>query len=249
MPSVIGVALFFLIPFIRLLYYSVINNQFQRKFVFLKNYIEVWKNEYFQLAIKNSIWMIICCVPALIILAIFISLMLVYHMDKNKNFCSAYIVPMVIPTASIVIIWRSLFKNVESELPIYLLFIWKNTGICIILLTAAFVSIKKEIVEAALIDGATWWKIQLMISIPLAAPTIVFCTLLSIMNSYKIFKESYLYYGTNYPPDYGYTLQYYMNNHFLKLNYQSLAAASVYITLFSGLIIIACIKMIRRVEE
>ncbi|GEM_PF-4109936 len=74
------------------------------------------------------------------------------------------------------------------------------------------------------------------ITFPMIAPTVFFTVLLSIVNSFKIFKQSYLFYGTNYPPDHSYTLQYYTNKNFLKLDYQSLAASAV-IFLISVLIL------------
>lgn len=67
--------------------------------------------------------------------------------------------------------------------------------------------------------------IHTKLSIPMTAPTIFFAVLLSIMNSFRIFKESYLYYGSKYPPDHGYTLQFYLNSNFLKFDYQKLASS------------------------
>ena len=57
--------------------------------------------------------------------------------------------------------------------------------------------------------------------------TVAFFTLiLTVVNSLKIFRESYLLYG--YYPDEGvYMLQNYLNNHFAKLNYQNIGAAAV----------------------
>ncbi len=226
-PSLIGTAVFFVVPYIRVLYYSLINNQFQREFVWLDNYIKTITNEYFMLALKNSMLLILIAVPILMLLAILISITLSYGIKFIRRTRFAFILPMVIPTASVVLIWRSVFGEFESELPIYLLFIWKNIGICIVLLTAAFTSIERSVFEAAKLDGAGTIAIHTRITVPMVMPTVYFTALLSIVNSFKIFKESYLYYGTNYPPDHSYTLQYYMNNNFLKLDYQSLAASAV----------------------
>lgn len=227
LPSLIGTAIFFVIPYIRVLYYSVIDNQFRRNFVWLDNYIDTLTNEYFLLALKNSLLLIVICVPVLIILALVISLALSYGIKWIRKTRFAFVLPMVIPTASVALIWRSVFAENTTVLPIYLLFIWKNIGICIVLLTAAFTSIEKSIYEAAWLDGANSLVLHTRITVPMIAPTVFFTVLLSIVNSFRIFKESYLYYGTNYPPDHSYTLQYYMNNNFLKLDYQSLATSAV----------------------
>lgn len=227
LPSLLGTALFFVIPYIRVLYYSLIDNQFRRSFVGFDNYIKTLTNKYFLLSLKNSLLLILIAVPILMVLALIISLALSYGIKWLRKTRIAFILPMIIPTASIVLIWRSVFNNDTTALPIYLLFIWKNIGICIVLLTAAFTSIENSVFEAARLDGASSFTLHTRITVPMIMPTVLFTTLLSIVNSFKIFKESYLFYGTNYPPDHSYTLQYYMNNNFLKLDYQSLATSAV----------------------
>ena len=88
-----------------------------------------------------------------------------------------------------------------------------------------------EFYEAARMDGAGPVNIHAYITLPVCAKPIQFTMILGVVYCFRTFRESYLYYGANYPPDYSYTLQYYMNNQFLKLNYQTMAAASVLITL------------------
>ncbi|MGN0596487.1 MAG: carbohydrate ABC transporter permease [Ruminiclostridium sp.] len=249
LPSLIGTAIFFVIPYIRVLYYSLIDNQFRRNFVGLDNYIKALQNEYFQLALKNSLLLILIAVPVLVALALVISLALSYGIKWVRKTRFAFVLPMVIPTASIVIIWRSVFAENTTVLPIYLLFIWKNIGICIVLLTAAFTSIGQSIFEAARLDGAGAFKLHTKITIPMIMPTVVFTVLLSIVNSFKIFKESYLFYGTNYPPDHSYTLQYYMNNNFLKLDYQSLATSAVLTSILVFIIVMAGVFAQRRYRQ
>lgn len=248
-PSLIGTAIFFVIPYIRVLYYSLIDNQFRRNFVGLQNYMETLQNEYFQLALKNSLLLIIVCVPLLIVLSLGVSLVLSYGIKWARKTRFAFILPMVIPTASVVLIWRFFWAGETTVLPIYLLFIWKNIGICIVLLTAAFTGIEQSIYEAARLDGANSFILHTKITIPMIMPTVFFVALLSVVNSFKIFKESYLYYGTNYPPDHSYTLQYYMNNNFLKLDYQSLAASAVLTSIIVFLIVIGGISIQRRFRQ
>lgn len=246
LPSLIGTAAFFVVPYLRVLYYSLIDSQFKRNFVWFDNYIETLQNKYFQLALKNSLLIILIAVPILIVFALIISLALSYGIKWVRKTRFAFVLPMVIPTASIVLIWRGVFAESETVLPIYLLFIWKNIGICIVLLTAAFTSIERSVFEAARLDGANSFILHTKITVPMIAPTVFFTVLLSIVNSFKIFKESYLYYGTNYPPDHSYTLQYYMNNNFLKLDYQSLATSAVLTSILVFGIVMAGMAIQRR---
>lgn len=248
-PSLIGTVIFFLVPYIRVLYYSLIDNQFRREFVFLDNYKKALSNRYFLLSLKNSVLIILICIPILIILAIVISVALSYGIRKLRRLRFAFILPMLIPTASVALIWRTFFTGEATPIPVYFLFIWKNIGICIILLTAAFSAIPESIFEAGSLDGANSFVLHTRITVPMIAPTIFFCVLLSIVNSFKIFKESYLFYGTDYPPDHSYTLQYYMNNNFLKLDYQKLATSAVLTSVFVFLIVISGLLIQRRYKQ
>ena len=248
-PSLLGLTLFFILPYVRVLYYSLINNQFKRDFVWLANYIETLQNEYFRLAFKNSVQLILVCVPALLLLALLISLGLVFLLRRLHIVRVAFILPMLLPTAGIVLFFRAVFSSVDNVIPLYLLFIWKNIGICIILLTAALTTIKEEIYEAAKLDGAGGFLLHRKITLPLMFPTISFATLMAIVNSFKIFRESYLYYGDNYPPDYGYTLQYYMNNNFLKFDYQALASSSVLTSFLVAAIVILGLFIERKYQQ
>ena len=115
-----------------------------------------------------------------------------------------------------------------------------------VLLTAAMSKVPKEVYEAAAIDGASPRTVRLKITLPLISPTLLFVGVLSFVNSLKIFKESYLFYNTDYPPDSAYMLQNYMNNHFYKLNYENLSAAAVMFTLFVGALIFAVYMLSER---
>lgn len=218
--------LFYILPFGKIMYYSVIEDQFGKAFAGLKNYAEALSNQYFLLALKNSILVIILCVPIMTIAAVIIA----YLMNRSRymmylSFC--FILPIVIPTAAVVPVWKELFQELRNVLPVYLLFIYKNIGISIVLISAAMKTVPSEVYEAAKLDGAG--KIQLFgyIAVPCTAPAIIFSALMGTVSSFRIYKESYLYYGTNYPPVYGYSLQYYMNNNFLKLDYQALSCGAV----------------------
>ena len=259
LPSILGTMVFFALPYVRMLYYSLIENQFSRKFVGLQHYVNTIQNQYFRLALGNSLLIIMICIPVLMGLALAISLASSYGIRRLRavfvghkaisQSVIAVVLPMLIPTASIVLIWQTVFTDAATPLPIYLLFIWKNIGICVILLSAAFTAIPPVVFEAARLDGAGPVQLHLRITIPMIMPTVVFSVLLSVVNSFKIFKESYLFYGTSYPPNHSYTLQYYMNNHFLKLNYQSLAASAVLTSILVFGIVAVGLHLQRRYER
>ncbi len=245
-PSILGVALFYVLPYMRVIYYSLIENQFSRKFVGLQNYEKVLRNEYFRLAMKNSVLLIAIAVPVLVVVAFLLSLLLLKMKGYWKLLRIAFIFPMLVPTASVVVVWRTLFDAGESVWPVYLLFIYKNIGLLIILLSAAFSTLDGEVYEAARLDGAHGVTLHRKITLPLISPTLLFTVLIGVVYSFKVFRESYLYFGTSYPPDHSYTLQYYMNNHFFKLNYQNLASGAVITSFIVAVIVIVGVRLQKR---
>jgi len=106
-----------------------------------------------------------------------------------------------------------------------LIFIWKNLGYNMILYLAGLSSIPRDYYEAAWVDGSkprqTFWYITL----PHLMPTTVLALIMSIINSFKVFREIFLITGA-YPHESIYTLQHFMNNMFASLNYPRLTTAT-----------------------
>lgn len=246
-PSLLGTAVFYVLPYLRVIYYSLIENQFTKRFAGLDNYIRLLKNEYFRLALKNSMLLILIAVPAMTALAFAIAVLLTRQTGGWRLLRAAFFFPMLVPTASVAAVWRMLFEGNESVVPVYLLFLYKNIGLMVILFSAAFSTLPREALEAARLEGAHGFRLHLWITLPLICPTLLFVVLLGIVYSFRIFRESYQYFGTNYPPEHSYTLQYYMNNHFYKLNYQYLASGAVLTSLLIFAIVAVGIRLQRRV--
>ncbi len=70
---------------------------------------------------------------------------------------------------------------------VFFIVTWKYLGLAIILFLAGLSGVPQELQEAASIDGASWWKIQLRINIPLIGPTVRVWAFLSIIGSIQLF--------------------------------------------------------------
>jgi multiple sugar transport system permease protein len=117
---------------------------------------------------------------------------------------------------------------------ITVIFIWKNIGYNMILFLAGLKSIPKDYYEAAHIDGAGKLQVFWNITFIYLLPTTFFVVVISLINTFKIFKVNYLLFG-QYPHDKIYMIQHYLNNMFDKLEYTKLITASI---LFSIIIIV-----------
>ena len=105
-----------------------------------------------------------------------------------------------------------------------------------ILFMSALGSIPKDLMEVAELEGASKMYQFFHIKLRYMSPTIVFVIILSLISSFKIFREIYLLIG-NYPIENLYTLQHFMNNTFEKFNYQKLSTSAVLFSLVMIVII------------
>lgn len=252
LPSVIGVALFFVLPFLVVIYYSMIDNPISGEFVFLNNFYNLIKNKAFQIAVRNSLTFSFTAVPLVIVLSLGAAFILDKNIPGKSKIRTAFLSPMMVPVASVILIWQVLFhynglvneavtslgfgkidwlKSDYAQIVVVVLFVWKNLGYNMILFMAALANIPKEVVEVAELESASKWQIFWHLKLRYLSSSILFVTILSLINSFKIFREVYLLTG-DYPYDSLYMLQHYMNNMFRSLDYQKLSAAAIIISLF-----------------
>ena len=113
-------------------------------------------------------------------------------------------------------------------------YLWRNIGYDMVLWLAGLSTISPAIYEAARVDGANSWQQFTKITIPQLLPTLFTIVVLSLLNSFKVFREAYLIAG-DYPHDSMYMLQHLFNNWFVSLDIDQLSAAA---TIVAGIILI-----------
>lgn len=256
-PSFLGVMTFFIVPFIVIIYYSMVDNPISANYVGLENFRLVAKNEAFMTAVKNTATFSAVAVPLAVVLSLILAIVLDLKIPFRSQFRTFFLSPMMVPVASIVLIWQVLFhyngavneffikmggeridwvKSQFSIAVIVILFLWKNLGYNMILFMAALASIPKDILEVARLESATPLQTFFYIKIRYLSSTILFVTIMSLISSFKIFREIYLL-TTDYPYPSIYMLQHYMNNKFKKLDYQALSAGAIMMSLVMIVII------------
>lgn len=256
-PSFLGVLIFYILPFIVVIFYSMVDNPIGKNFVFLDNYRRVAQNAAFQTAVKNTAMFSAIAVPLAVILSLMLAIVLESKLPFRSQFRTFFLSPMMVPVASIVLIWQVLFhyngavndilmalgldkidwmKSQYSQIVVIILFLWKNLGYNMILFMAALASIPKDILEVARLESASKFQTFFYIKMRYLSSTILFVTIMSLISSFKVFREVYLLTG-DYPYDAIYLLQHFMNNAFSSLDYQRLSAAAIMMSLVMIVII------------
>ena len=247
LPSLLGVGVFFILPFGVVVYYSMIDGVSSKNFVFLENFTRLFENAAFKMAALNTLKFSVMAVPLAVILAVALALMLEARIPGKSQFRTFFLSPMMVPVASVVLIWQVLFnyngtvneflmlfgaeridwlQSEHSMIVVLLLFLWKNLGYNMILFMAGLANIPKDLLEAADVAGASESYKFFAIKLRYLSPTVLFVTILSLISSFKVFREVYLLTG-DYPYESLYMLQHFMNNTFRSLDYQKLSAAAV----------------------
>ena len=272
-PSGLGVLAFFIIPFLVIVYYSIIDNPIQTNFVGVKNYVQLAHNQAFLQALGNTFRFSVIAVPLAVILPLLLAMLLDCRIPGKSIFRTIYISPLVVPVASVVLVWQVMFdKNgalnsiikgmgadpvnwmdsVYNQFIVLSLFLWKNLGYNMILFMAGLGDIPMELIEVAKLENASSWQIFWKIKIRYLSSTVFFVMIISLINSFKIFREVYLLTG-GYPYGNIYYLQHFMNNQFEKLDYSKISTAAVIMSIFMviiiGLLFIVEDKFGKEVEE
>lgn len=249
-PSLTGLVVFVLIPFGDTLRRSF-RNAMDQDWVGWENYRQVVTNRAFQQAAQNTARFLGVCLPLLLLLSLLLALLVRGLRGKRRIFQTTFLLPMAIPVSAIVLLWKVLFSDrgllngllaglgrepvsfLGTDAAFWVLvftYLWKNAGYDMILWLAGLDNISKELYEASAADGAGPLQQFRYITLPELTPMVGIVGLLSLINSFKVFREAYLVAG-NYPQESIYLLQHLFNNWFLSLDLGRITAAAVLMVL------------------
>ncbi len=268
-PSISGVALFFVAPFVMVFYYAFTSSSVNGEFTGIDNFKALFQNNAFTLAAANTVILLVIAVPAAVLLALFLAILLERELPGKSFLRSAFLSPLMVPVASVVLIWQVLFHqngvintflagfgitavdwfhSPWSRFVVLLLYLWKNLGYNMILFTAAIASVPKEQLEIAELEGAGPFRKFFSVKIHYISSTMLFVTILSLISAMKIFREVYLLTGS-YPYETLYLLQHFMNNTFRSMDYQKLSTAAILLALATSVVIAVLFVVERRLGK
>ena len=240
LPSLVGVGLFFVLP---------------------------------SRAARNTLLFSVVAVPLAVILSLWLAVIMESRIPLKSLFRTFFLSPMMVPIASVILVWQVLFdynglvnvilsrigidkidwlKSDYAPIVIVLLFLWKNLGYNMILFMSGLSSVPKDQIEVARLESASETQIFWMIKIRYLSSTIMFVIIMSLINSFKVFREVYLLTG-DYPYNSLYMMQHFMNNTFQSMDYQKLSSAAIIMALFMmvviGILLIAEDRFGRDLEQ
>ena len=271
LPGFSGVVLFYLLPFFEVVRRSFFKSG-NNAFVGVDNYRTVVTNGAFVLAARNTALYLVTGVPLLMGISLFLS-MLLRNLIVRRKFVSAMLLPMAVPAAVMVLVLRIVIdkRGVANGIVTYLSknvsflsglesidylnsgwalavvlcsFLWKNIGYMVILWLAGLAALPKEVEEAAKVDGANKWQNWHYIIKPGLSGSFFTIGMLSVLQIFKSYREVWMVAGS-YPQENIYFLQHLLQNWYLKLEFDRMAALTVILSL---VLLVVCLLLQKRLD-
>jgi putative chitobiose transport system permease protein len=185
------------------------------EFIGLENYRRLFADSTFWWTLLNSALYIVVT-PVLMVLSLSLAMILREELRAKNFFRTLYFLPVVTPVVIAGIAWRWIFNedvgilnyllsaigithlkihwlteyplNIVSAMAVT---VWRGLGYYMVIFLAGLTAIPKEIDEASVLDGATWWQKTLFITVPMLRPTLSLVFIISSISAIKVFTEIY----------------------------------------------------------
>ncbi len=225
-PALLILAFFLVYPVLSTLYLSFFDKNSER-FVGLANYIWSFTSKDMQIAFRNNLLWVVFFVSITVSLGLILAVM-ADRVRYEVVVKSLIFLPMAISFAGAGVIWKFVYAYAPANRPQIGLLnaiwtglfhakpigwlvnrstnnpaliaagVWIWVGFCMVILSAAYKGIPKELLEAARIDGANEWQIFWGVILPLMKPTLAVVTTTMVINVLKVFDIVYVMTNGNY---------------------------------------------------
>jgi multiple sugar transport system permease protein len=212
---------FNLVPWISMIELSLYKTDMlsTREFVALGNYSGMLQDEHLHRAIRNTFQYVLMYVPVLVAISLFVAILVNRQMLGMKFFRALFFLPNITSIAVLsLIFWRFLsprpnapinyllglvgiapqkfFVDVNEALPsIVMISLWQSFGYYMVIWLAGLQGIPSELYDAALVDGASGWRLHRYVTLPLLRPTAAFIVVVSTIGALQVFGSIYILTG------------------------------------------------------
>lgn len=196
---------------------DVVRGGVETTFVGFENFKEILRDEVFRKAARNTmIWAIAS--PLLEIpLGILLALLLKTKLRGYRFFRAAWFAPVLMPQVAVGIVWAWLLNSewglinkllsamgMESLTrawlgdpgtalgSLILITTWIWTGFNMVLMVTALSTVSEDVLEAATIDGASYWQKVVKIVMPIIRPMVINALILCFIGKMKVYDLIYV---------------------------------------------------------
>lgn len=205
LPTVIAFILAFVAPFVIGMYLSFceFTTVTDANFTGIENYLRVFEGSGFTDALWFTVKFTVVAVLSVNIFAFLLALVLTRPMRGTSAFRTGFFMPNLIGGIVLGYIWQIIINGVLGYMGVDITYAakygfwglviltnWQQIGYMMIIYIAGIQNVPDDLIEAADIDGATYWQKLRHIILPMVKPAVTICTFLTLTNSFKLFDQN-----------------------------------------------------------
>lgn len=220
-PAVVLLAAFLLYPALQTVRYTFTDYNIMRpdriKFCGFNNFIELFQDKDFWIAVKNTLHFTILVVPFQTVLALALALLISSRRKGVSIFRAAYFSPQVTSMVVVAILWTVLYNSNPSSGLLNALLVklgmepcgflndpktamnsiifmsaWQGAGYQMMIFLAGLQGIPRDQYEAASIDGAGKIKSFFYVTLPGLKNVISYVIMITVIQAMKLFTQPYV---------------------------------------------------------
>lgn len=266
-PALLLVAVVIWYPVAQTFQYSFTDwNGAKASWVGVENYADILAGSDFWTPLRNNA-IFVLAIPGILVLSLVVAVLLFEQVPGWRFFRSVYYLPTILSAAVVGMLMRAMFnsrgvvnrllENVGLEsfsqnwlgsvhtafVVLIFTFYWQTLGQGVLIFLAGLSSIPNEVIEAAQLDGASWWRRLWQIIVPLLVPTVAYFTVINAIWAF-VGVFALVYTVTEGGPGYGTTpldlMIYRRAFEFGKMGYASAMA----VLLFCLVFVISAIQLV-----
>jgi multiple sugar transport system permease protein len=273
LPALLGFVVFFLYPTLRGIYLSFTEYDLltSPRWIGTKNFVKLWHDPLFWNALRVTFEYVVINIGVQTVLALGLAV-LIHRITKSTMVRGVILLPYLIANVIVALLWYwmadvnlgvlnqmlgwvgvhpiAFFGDSHWAIPtIALVNVWKFMGYTALLIFAGLQTIPATVYEAAVMDGASEWKIFWRITVPLLRPVLTLVLMITIIGSWQIF-DTVAITTKGGPINSTRVLQYYIYDQaFSRYNFGYASAISVVLFLILAGVAFAQMKLLRADES
>lgn len=183
-------------------------------FIGLGNYIALFKSHLFGQSVRNNVLFAVMAVGVEMILGTVLAMIISEDSRLNRVATTIMLIPMVIAPVAAGILFRMMLDQQYGVVDYLLSFVgvprigwlsdyhvaifsivmvdvWEFTPFVAILIVSSIKSIPKSFIEAALVDGASLWRVFWKVILPVISPVLIMVAMIRFIDAFKVFGTVY----------------------------------------------------------
>ncbi len=216
-PWIIGFSIFNLYPMVYSLYISFTEYHIKipSEWIGLTNYVDMVNDVRYWKALTNTLYMVALAVPLTLISSFLCALLLNLKLRGQSIYRVIYFLPSITPVVATSMLWLWMFNTNNGLInpaldaigirgpswltdpnwtkPAFILMGMWGMGGTIVIYLSGLQDVPLSLLEAAELDGASWWQRMRHVTIPMVSPITLFNLVIGAIGMFQYFTQAFIF--------------------------------------------------------